>query len=244
MMLGFWENIVSSGKELLENSIETLFESLMLGYKQSRKYPSTVIGNERELLIEALLKRALPSNIRYGSGVIMDSRGYRTGQVDIVLECQNSFSLPITSGKQRLYFADTVAAAIEVKSDLNKQKVEAFVQNHSVKKLFRKKTKEDFIDQNEYTVPSYIIAFKGAKTETIDKWVYQECREKRQFFPTGILCLEPAYFYAFEPNGDIIKSSGSWAVFAFLCSLSNWADFNKESKFDVKSYFQLLTGTT
>jgi len=62
----------------------------------------------------------------------MDSRGHKTGQVDIVLECQNSFSLPITSGKQRLYFADTVAAAIEVKSDLNKQKTEAFEQNHSI----------------------------------------------------------------------------------------------------------------
>jgi len=49
---------VPSGKELLTNSIETLVESLMLGYKQSRKYPSTAIGNERELLIEALLKRA------------------------------------------------------------------------------------------------------------------------------------------------------------------------------------------
>lgn len=233
---------MSSGKELLKNSIETLVESLMLGYKQSRKYPSTVIGSERELLIEALLKRALPNNIRYGSGVIMDSRGHKTGQVDIVLECQNSFSLPITSGKQRLYFADTVAAAIEVKSDLNKQKTEAFEQNHSIQTLFRKKRTEDFIDQKEYAVPSYIVAFKGAKEETIDKWVYQECREKRQLFPTGILCLEPAYFYAFEPDGGIIKSSGHGAVFAFLCSLSNWANFNKESEFDVESYFNLLTG--
>lgn len=233
---------MSSGKELLANSIETLVESLMLGYKQSRKYPSPVIGNERELLIEALLKRALPSNIRYGSGVIMDSRGHKTGQVDIVLECQNSFSLPITSGKQRLYFADTVAAAIEVKSDLNKQKIEAFEQSHSVQKLFRKKREEDFIDQKKYAVPSYIIAFKGAKEETIDKWIYQECKVKRQFFPTGILCLEPACFYSFEPDGGTLKSSGNGAVFAFLCSLSNWANYNKESKFNVESYFHLLTG--
>lgn len=230
-----------SGKELLENSIEMLVESLMLGYKQSKKYPSTVIGSERELLIEALLKRALPSNIRYGSGVIMDSRGHKTGQVDIVLECQNSFSLPITSGKQRLYFADTVAAVIEVKSDLNKQKVEAFQQNHSVKKLFRKKIREGFIDQKQYAVPSYIVTFKGAKEEIVDKWIYAECRVKRQFFPTGILCLDPACFYAFEPDGGTIISRGNGAVFAFLCSLSNWANYNKESQFDLESYVNLLT---
>lgn len=235
---------MSSGKELLINSIETLVESLMLGYKQSKEYPSTVIGNERELLIEGLLKRALPSNIRYGSGVIMDSSGYKTGQVDIVLECEHSFSLPITSGKQRLYFADTVAATIEVKSDLNKQKSEAFQQNDSIQKLFRKKQTDKFIDRKEYFVPSYIVAFKGAKEETIEKWVYQECREKQQHYPTGILCLEPAYFFAFEPDGGTMISRGDGAIFAFLCSLSNWANYNKDSKFDVSSYFKLLSGKT
>lgn len=235
---------MSSGKELLINSIETLMESLMLGYKQSKKYPSTVIGNERELLIEGLLKRALPSNIRYGSGVIMDSSGYKTGQIDVVLECEHSFSLPITTGKQRLYFADTVAAAIEVKSDLSKQKVDAFAQSHRVQKLFRKKTTEKLIDKKKYFVPSYIVAFKGAKEETIDQWIYQECREKKQLFPTGILCLEPACFYAFEPDEGVIKSSGDGAIFAFLCSLSNWANYNKDSKFDVNNYFDLLTKKT
>ncbi|AZD91775.1 MULTISPECIES: DUF6602 domain-containing protein [Pseudomonas] len=228
-----------SGKDLLLNNIETLKENLMLGHKQSQKYPSTVIGNERELIIESLLARVLPHNIRYGSGVIMDGYGKTTGQIDIVLECEQSFSLPITSGKQRLYFADTVAAAIEVKSDLRKQKVEAFAQSHAVQQLQRKKSKEKFIFRNEYLVPSYIIAFKGPDKDTIAKWLFEECREKNQHYPTGILCLEPAYFFSFEPSGNF-EASGDSAVFAFLCSLSNWLSFNRDSRFDIKSYVSLL----
>ncbi len=235
---------MSKGKELLENSIQALVDSLMLGYEQSKKYPSSVIGTERELLIESLLSRVLPSNIRYGSGVIMDSDGAKTGQVDVILECPHGFSLPITSGKQRLYFADTVAAAIEVKSDLNKQKVEAFSQNHKIQKLFRKKADNEFINKREYSVPSYIVGFKGASEKTIEQWVYKECREKRQFLPTGILCLDPAYFFAFEPDGGVMVSKGNGAVFAFLCSLSNWVGYNKDSQIDVSDYFELLRKQT
>ncbi|OLF54511.1 DUF6602 domain-containing protein [Pseudomonas chlororaphis] len=228
-----------SGKDLLLNSIETLRESLMLGHKQSQKYPSTVMGNERELIIESLLARVLPQNVRYGSGVIMDCYGKTSGQVDIVLECEQSFSLPITSGKQRLYFADTVAAAIEVKSDLRKQKVEAFAQSDAVQQLQRKKSQKESIHHNEYLVPSYIIAFQGAQPDTIAKWLFEECRGKGQNYPTGILCLDPAYFFSFEPSGNY-EATGDSAIFAFLCSLSNWLSFNRNSRFDVKSYVSLL----
>ncbi|WP_277588414.1 DUF6602 domain-containing protein [Pseudomonas chlororaphis] len=227
------------GKDLLLNSIETLRESLMLGHKQSQKYSSTVMGNERELIIESLLARVLPQNVRYGSGVIMDCYGKTSGQVDIVLECEQSFSLPITSGKQRLYFADTVAAAIEVKSDLRKQKVEAFAQSDAVQQLRRKKSKEKLRLNNKYVVPSYIIAFKGPAEKKLSDLLYKECREKKQHYPTGILCLDPAYFFSFEPSGNF-EASGDSAVFAFLCSLSNWLSFNRDSRFDIKSYVSLL----
>lgn len=227
------------GKDLLLNSIETLRESLMLGHKQSQKYPTTVIGNERELIIESLLARVLPQNVRYGSGVIMDCYGKTTGQVDIVLECEQSFSLPITSGKQRLYFADTVAAAIEVKSDLRTQKVQAFEQNHAIQQLQRKKSTEKFLFRNEYLVPSYIIAFKGPDEDKLAEMLFKECREKNQHYPTGILCLDPAYFFSFEPSGNY-EASGDSAIFAFLCSLSNWLAFNRDSRFDIQSYVSLL----
>lgn len=187
------------GKDLLLNSIETLKESLMLGHKQSQKYPSTVIGNERELIIESLLARVLPQNIRYGSGVIMDCYGQTTGQVDIVLECEQSFSLPITSGKQRLYFADTVAAAIEVKSDLRVQKVQAFEQSHAVQRLQRKKSEEKPFFKNQYQVPSYIIAFKGADSTTIAKWMFEECREKNSITPPASCAWNPLIFSAMNP---------------------------------------------
>ncbi|AKA25238.1 DUF6602 domain-containing protein [Pseudomonas chlororaphis] len=228
-----------SGTDLLLNSIETLRENLMLGHKQSQKYPTTVIGNERELIIESLLARVLPQNVRYGSGVIMDCYGKTSGQVDIVLECEQSFSLPITSGKQRLYFADTVAAAIEVKSDLGKQKAEAFAQSDAVQRLQRKKSKKGFRLNNQYIVPSYIIAFKGPAEKKLSDLLYKECREKKQLYPTGILCLDPAYFFSFEPTGNY-EATGDNAIFAFLCSLSNWLSFNRDSRFDIKSYLSLL----
>lgn len=107
---------------LFAKSIEGLHHDLINGYQRTKEFPSAVSGREREIFIEQLLSRILPPGFRFGSGVIIDSTGANeTGQIDLIIERPHSASLPVGISNQRLYAAETVAAAFEVKSNLSKQ---------------------------------------------------------------------------------------------------------------------------
>jgi hypothetical protein len=84
-------------------------------------------GREREAFIHFFLSQILPSIPQFGCGDITDCNGQNTqegegksGQLDIVIECPFLPSLP-SLGMRRLYLAESVAAVIEVKSDVASQ---------------------------------------------------------------------------------------------------------------------------
>jgi hypothetical protein len=77
----------------------------------------------------------LPPIYRFGTGVITDVGGNLTGQVDIVMEFPLTASFPMPAGKQRLYLAESVAAVIEVKSNLSQELNIFFVRLSSGLKL-------------------------------------------------------------------------------------------------------------
>jgi hypothetical protein len=228
------------GKELLGNSILALVDTLLSGYEHSKKYPNPVLGAERELIVENLLKKVLPKNTRFGSGVITDFTGQVTGQVDIVLECQQSISLPITNGTQRLYFADTVGAAIEVKSDLNKQRGDAFKQSHNIRKLIRTKPEKGSLKKQYNGIPAFIVAFQGPKNQkTFNKWIRDIQINNGYNIPTGVLCLDPLFYYGYEPMSSAssaIEGKGEFAVYAFICTLSNWLAHNSDCTLNYLDY--------
>src|SRR5690606_14670733 len=79
-------------------------------------------GREREAFIDRFLSGIFPAPFRFGSGDITDQSGARSGQIDVVVEYPFLPSLPVVGGGQeRLYFAEGVAVAIEVKSNLASQ---------------------------------------------------------------------------------------------------------------------------
>jgi hypothetical protein len=94
-------------------------------------------GKEREHFIHKFLEQVLPPPHRFGSGDITDSLGQRSGQVDIVIEHPLLPSLPQIGGEERLYLAESVAAVIEIKSDLSSQWDEVERTAREVKKLRR-----------------------------------------------------------------------------------------------------------
>lgn len=237
--------------DLLRQNIESMHNDLVLGYERTKKYPSAVVGAEREILIEKLLSVVLPSITRFGSGIIIDHEGRSTGQVDLIIESPYSTSFPVSSDKQRLYFADSVMAAFEVKSDLSKQKEQAFNKTDEIMSLWTKKLNEDenpelknVINKQDYEIPSFIISFKGATKETVNNWLYEECRKHGRRYPTGILCIEPGYFFGFTPSGQHdLQAEGHMAIYAFICCLNTWIQNKANSVVEDSLYIDLLNNT-
>ena len=236
-----------SGDEhnFLRQSVESMHQDLILGHQRSREYPSSVIGQEREVLIESLLSKVLPAFVRYGSGVIIDHSGARTGQVDLVLETPHSLSLPISSSRQRLYFAETVVAAIEVKSDLLAQQKEAFAKISEIKQLKTKPLPSIDNDraemsQQEYEVPAFIVAYRGASERTTNRIWHHQTSGVGSHRPTGLVTIDPGYFDGFSPSGGGMNATGPSAILAFILSLSEWISCRATQGVVARNYEDLL----
>ena len=221
-------------KKLLIQNIKAMHNDLIMGHERTKDYPSDVIGTEREILIEKLLSVVLPPATRFGSGVIIDHLGSSTGQVDLIIESPMSMSFPISNEKQRLYFANSVLAAFEVKSNLSKQKEIAFDKADEIMKLWTNdydpnslNAEDRIINKQDYEVPCFIVGYQGVTKKTIQKWLYEECRSKGRRYPTGILSINPGYFHGFTPEGESdLEAEGPMAIYAFLCCLNSWLKKN------------------
>lgn len=75
-------------------------------------------GDAREALIKLALSRILPTIYEIGRGEIIDSKGQRSNQIDIVISRRDIPSLSLPSGS-KVYLVESVLATIEVKSTLN-----------------------------------------------------------------------------------------------------------------------------
>ena len=83
--------------------------------------PSVSKGSEREAFVRDFLQLVFPSPFRFGSGAVIDSDGNSSGQIDIVVEYLFLPSFPMPGGTDRLYLAESVAVALEVKSNVSTQ---------------------------------------------------------------------------------------------------------------------------
>jgi hypothetical protein len=92
-------------------------------------------GTERELFVSSFLAQVFPPSVRFGCGDITDVHQATSGQVDIIVEAPTLFSFPAIVGGPRLYLAEGVAAAIEVKSNLSSQWKEVIAKADAVQKL-------------------------------------------------------------------------------------------------------------
>jgi hypothetical protein len=107
---------------LLASRLEGIRQALMAHHHGGRGLPNDAIREERQFLIDRYLREVLPPLYRFGSGVIFDAQDRTTGAFDVVMELPFAPSFPMPGGgNQRLYFSESVAAVLEVKSDLHKQ---------------------------------------------------------------------------------------------------------------------------
>lgn len=121
----------------IEARLEGILCYLWGAFEAGRKMNSATKGSERELFIAGFLSQVFPPHYRLSGGDIMDSYGNYSGQVDIVLEFPRGFSFPVYTNGPRLFLAESVAAVIEVKSNLKDQWQQVLKQAEDLSKVRR-----------------------------------------------------------------------------------------------------------
>src|SRR5262245_28782154 len=115
------------GNKYIQARLRATRKHLIVHYEAGTGMSSASKGREREAFIHFFLSQMLPSIPRFGCGDITDRNGQNTqeeegksGQLDIVIEYPFLPSLP-SLGMQRLYLAESVAAVIEVITNVYSQ---------------------------------------------------------------------------------------------------------------------------
>ena len=205
----------------IKNRLEAIQQALMAHHKGGTGLPNAMIGSEREDIINSYLAQVLPPLYRFGRGSITDTTGAICGQVEVVMELPFGPNFPMLSGKERLYLAESVAAIIEVKSNLSSQWPEVKETTRKVKTLTRDLRITDaflfvgspkpLIDPS-IAIPCYAVGYTGYKTlQGLKDQLYstpQECR------PDGVLAIESGCFI-----GVTGSANGVWGLYAFIAEL-------------------------
>ncbi|KAB2781280.1 DUF6602 domain-containing protein [Brucella anthropi] len=169
--------------EPLFTRVRAVKESLLVAHKAGKGSPNEVIGNEREVFVRNYLQAAYPKPFRFAGGFITDSKGNRSGQLDLVVEKLHSISFPAQAGSsERLYLAEMVSAAISVKSNLFAQWAQVVSE---ITKLEPVKSEPEglfTVNARSGSVPFFVVSYSGAQTiETL--------MEKLEALP-GDCCLQ------------------------------------------------------
>lgn len=200
--------------QYLEKRLEGIRQVLIAQHNAGISMSSASKGFEREIFISEFLSKAFPPNTRFGSGDIIDSYGNATGQIDVVVELPFHPSFPLAAaGAVRLYMAEGIAAALEIKSDLRKEwkQIESTVRR--VKSLKRR------YKQLSDTIPTFAIGYKGYKTLQGLKNRLQRTDDSCR--PDGILVLEdPALFIYNRSYRRKVEASGVQALYGLIAEIS------------------------
>lgn len=175
---------------------------------------ATTKGDERAQFINKFLSKVMPPTYRFGSGDVTDSKGNLSGQLDIVIEYPFAPSLPLGDGESRLYLAEGVAAAIEVKSDVASQWEEA---RRTAEKLAMVSREIGAVltrnNGPRPQIPLYVVGYTGWKqSETVEQNLLAN--------PSiaGVLVIDPGIFVCRPEYGDI-KATGARALWGLVSSL-------------------------
>ncbi len=144
----------------------TGLQAILRGVHQSSVgLSSATIGQERAAFIDEFLNKVLPPVYRFGSGDATDISGAKSGQLDVVVEYPFSPSLPMVgAGQSRLYLAESVAAVIEVKSNLANQWQEAVNTAVALAPLRRSfGASMSYGDPPQLQIPMFAVGYTGWK---------------------------------------------------------------------------------
>ena len=131
------EDTAKSYHKVLEPRLTGIYEALLANSGASRTGSSSSKGSERELFVSRFLSQIFPPIYRFASGDITDIYEQISGQIDIVAEHPLMCSFPTVENSPRLFLAESVAFAIEVKSSLGRQWTQVLRTARKLKSLKR-----------------------------------------------------------------------------------------------------------
>lgn len=124
-----WEKLFQASSCKLKNSLDEV--------RASFKH-RTLKGSVNERVISEWIRPLLPGSIEVCSGEVIDSKGHRSRQVDVLLYDMATTSRFLSSESISVLPVESVFAAIEVKTYLNKTEIENAFENMKAIKALEK----------------------------------------------------------------------------------------------------------
>jgi hypothetical protein len=229
----------------LSQRLEGIQQILMAHHAAGKRLPNAAKGTERETLLREFLGRVFPSPFRFGSGAITDSDGQTTGQIDVVAEFPFFPSFPTPGASERLYLAESVAFAVEVKSDLTAQWSQLETTAEAVLPLRRRWRGHLVFESGDFEIapasvsriPFMVVGFTGpSNVETLERRLSDTTEVKR---PDGALVLQSGV-YVCSLTGN--RATGASGLFAFCVDAARFATNVLTAHPDFSNYFRSSFG--
>jgi len=193
--------------------IQTILRGL---HQAGARMSASSRGAERQAFIDYFLANVLPPIYRFGTGDATDATGRNSGQLDIVVEYPISPTLPLSLPKvgstTRLYLAESIAAVIEVKSNVTAQWDEARWTATKLAPLRRSISLGFTMGEVPENIPLFIGSYMGWKRPSTLQNKLEECPDI-----AGILIIDSGLFVTSLYGGSVY--TGPWALWGLICTL-------------------------
>jgi hypothetical protein len=244
--------------QFLETRLSGLLGSLQVTALATTENASATKGHARASFINSFLANIIPPSLRISqSGQITDKDGNITGELDVVIENGQFPSIPVSAiDDSKVFFAEGVAAVIEVKSNLVSQWEQVLKTSEKVATISRKYKGgisfknnitqitipgADFSKANlgrvepsylDVHVPFFVVGYKGWPDDI--KLLSNLNQGSKKIY--GILQIEEPRFVGFT-NDKIINSRGTHALLAFLKCIHEVSSAMQIAVADIEAYF-------
>lgn len=191
-------------------------QQLIGAHAAGRSLSSASKGTERETFINSFLKAVFPTPFRFGTGDVTDAEGERSGQLDVVIEYPIGPSLPsVGNTETRLYLAETVAAVVEVKSDVSSQWDEAVSTARRLHPLVRNYETMMSMGNVPERIPLFVVGYTGWKDiETLKRRIQETPKI------SGILVIDPGLFVG-APKLNGVSATGPWCLWGLITCVND-----------------------
>lgn len=178
--------------------------------------PNAVAGAERETFLREFLQKVFPSHRRFATGAITDANGGLSGQVDIAVEYGFSPSFPMPASEERLLLADSIALAIEVKSNLIAQWSQVEDTTKSIKRLERDVGAIGIVGDPKPPPKIPVVAVGYIGHTTIDGLSQRLQTTDAESRPDGALVIESGCFVGFG-----MTENGALGLYALAVTIDH-----------------------
>jgi hypothetical protein len=194
--------------------LEGIQAQLLGAYHAGGQISAATKGQERETFINSFLSAVFPTPFRFGTGDAIDVHGAKSGQLDVVIEYPFAPSLPIVGSlTTRLYLAESVAAVIEVKSNVASQWNEALNTARALHAITRSFGSTMTMGPTFQHIPLFVVGYTGWRNlETVRSNLLSETGI------AGVLVIDSGIFVA-SPEFDNIEATGAWSLWGLIICL-------------------------